>query len=137
MINFKEFFEDNYQLYLKDIDYKALSIDPIVEKIDVKIKDDLCFFDNKDKKTLEFEVKRTVDFYPDALYKLSIEFGAKLKVKNEAPILDSIDWKKEFKENEICINMINGLIARISVLISQITSSYGQVPLVTPPSFIY
>lgn len=136
MIDFQKTFENNYQFYLKDIDYNAISVGPISEKIDVSLNDELSFNFNYENKAFDFEVRRTVSFTPNALYQLSVSFGAKLIIREDAPELKNIDWNDEFKSNSICINLIQSLMARISVLISQITSSYGQNPLVTPPNFI-
>lgn len=136
MINFQAYFEDNYQQYLKDIDYKTITVGSVIEKINVQLKDELNFSVDRENKSFDFEVRRTVFFTPNALYQLTIAFGAKLIIRENAPDLNSVDWNDEFKNNPICIGLIQGLMSRISVLISHITSSYGQNPMVTPPSFL-
>ena len=136
MIDFQQVFEDNYQFYLKDIDYNAITVGPVSEKISVNLKDDLNFILNREAKSFDFEVRRTVSFTPNALYQLSVTFGAKLNIRENAPALTDVNWDEEFKTNAICIGLIQGLLSRISVLISQITSSYGQNPMVTPPNLI-
>ena len=136
MIDFQQVFENNYQFYLKDIDYNAITIGPVSEKINVNLKDDLNFVLNRETNSFDFEVRRTVSFTPNALYQLSIAFGAKLNIRQNAPELKDVNWDEEFKSNAIFISLIQGLLSRISVLISQITSSYGQAPMVTPPNLI-
>ncbi len=135
MIDFQTIFEENYQLYLKNVDYKVLTIGPVKEKIDIKLKDDIQF--SRDNNKLNFEVKRTINFTPAPLYTLTVAFGVQLTIKDIAANLECIDWNDESRENVIFQNLIQGLMSRISVLISEITLSYGQNPVVTPPNFIY
>ena len=74
-------------------------------------------------------------FDPDELFELSISFGAILKFDPEKK--DEYDWHKvnmaeEFRENGEFV--LSNLMNRIALLVAQITSSYGQMPLVLPPS---
>ena len=133
MLDFRAVFEDKFQHFLKDVDYKVITVDPIQFRVDAQIKDSLQFAIDKGNNVFEFEVRRTLFFAPYALYQLSVAFGAKLTIKKDAPDLNGIDWEAEFKNNVLFVNLISGLMAKISVLISQITSSYGQTPMVTPP----
>ncbi|MBQ7728284.1 MAG: hypothetical protein IJT60_06905 [Clostridia bacterium] len=136
MIIFQQVFEDKYQFFLKDIEYTAITVGPISEKTDVVLKDDFNYNLSYETNSFNFEVKRTVSFSPNALYRLSVTFGAKLIIRDTAAKLNNVNWDEEFRNNPVCINLIQGLLSRISVLISQITSSYGQNPLVTPPSLV-
>ena len=60
-----------------------------------------------------------------------LEFNDKYK-KNETVDIEEI--KKEFIDEQSAI--INIIMSRISLLISQLTSSYGERPIVTPPSIM-
>lgn len=134
MIAFSEIFNENYQYYLKNIDYKVITIGHIDKNIVISIKDTIS---HKILSSNEFilEVNRNVNFHPDQLYNLSITFEAVLSIKNIDKI-NNINWDDEFRKNPVFAKIIQGLLSRISMQIAQITSSYGQNPLVTPPSLI-
>ena len=79
---------------------------------------------------------RKLSFQPQGLFELSVSFGAILTFKEggfEAEDWPSFDLSKEIINNSP--NIVNNLAARTSLLISQITSSFGQNPIITPPTF--
>lgn len=132
MINFQEVFEANYQYCLKEIDYRTVESDP-KDNIEIKIKDDIPFTCSLDDNKFKFDVRRSVLMVPTAVYQLTVSFGVTLTILEDAPDLSSIDWSNEFKTNPVFENIIQGMMSRISVLISQITGASGKTPLVTPP----
>ncbi len=77
-------------------------------------------------------VTRTLMFEPEALFALNVSFGADLKF-NERKVeheWTEINLAEEFGENG---DFVTGqLMSRISLLIGQITSSFGQQPLILP-----
>lgn len=80
-------------------------------------------------------VNRVLKFDPEEIFELSVSYGAILKFKHEKK--EDYDWNninlaEEFRENGqfVLANLMN----RISLLIAEITSSFGQTPLVLPPS---
>jgi hypothetical protein len=81
-------------------------------------------------------VERNVRFEPNIVYELKVSFGAILELKNISEIERDIDWNQEFKKSNEGLAVIQGLLTRISLQISQITSSYGLNPIVTPPNLI-
>ncbi len=137
MINFQETFRDSYQFYLKNIEYTMLTVGPVESKFDVKVKDDITYNLDADSKIFEYGVRRTVYFEPTVLYRLAVSFNARLTLNDSAPDLSGIDWESEFKNNPLMVSLLQELAARISALIAQITASYGQTPLITPPDLIY
>ena len=79
---------------------------------------------------------REVKTEPVELFELNVAMGCLLPIKEE--FLKDSNWKidelnKEIKDDK---RILSGLISRVSLLISQITSSYGQSPIITPPNFI-
>ncbi|MDE6597609.1 MAG: hypothetical protein K2K60_03110 [Clostridia bacterium] len=89
-----------------------------------------------EKKSIEVIFTRELHFVPDSSFKISVSMGSLLYF-NEKEIdnleLDKIDIVEEIKN---CPPIINKLISRTSLLISQLTSSFGSHPVITPPVFV-
>ena len=79
-------------------------------------------------------VTRSLSFEQNELFELTVSFGAILKFeptrKNEYN-WHEINMAEEFRKNGEFVT--NNLMARISLLIAQITSSFGQPPFILPP----
>lgn len=77
-------------------------------------------------------VTRTLTFDPEALFVLNVSFGADLKFNERKSEYEwsEINLAEEFGENGDFV--ITQLMSRISLLIGQITSSFGQPPLILP-----
>lgn len=83
--------------------------------------------------SLRLVVKRALKFEPEEIFELSISFGVILKFNKENK--GDYDWNtinlsEEFRENGQFV--LGHLMNRISLLIAEITSSFGQPPLVLP-----
>ncbi len=79
---------------------------------------------------------RVVNTVPMELFSISVSFGCFLPLKED--YINEKDWdivqlKEELLQEK---NIIGGLVSRSSMLISQISSSYGQSPIITQPIFI-
>lgn len=95
-----------------------------IDNIDVDINQDI----------VKLTVKRVLKFEPEEIFELSVSYGATLKIKKEKK--QDYDWNKidlaeEFRENGQFV--LGNLMNRISLLIAEITSSFGQEPLILPP----
>ena len=134
-MNFAELFNENYSYFLKEIGYQVITVGNIQDKVDIIIKDNTTF-EMLDKTHLQVVVERNVRFEPNIVYELKVSFGAILELKNTSEIEGDIDWNQEFKKSNEGTAVIQGLLTRISLQISQITSSYGLNPIVTPPNLI-
>ena len=84
-----------------------------------------------------FKLTITLSLYfdPEEIFELSLSYGAILKIKKERK--EEYDWDKinlaeEFRENGEFV--LGNLMSRISLLIAEITSSFGQIPLILPPA---
>lgn len=79
-------------------------------------------------------VTRELFFEPGELFRLSVAFGADLQFDLQR--VDEYDWNEVNLAEEFRVNgdfVISNLMSRITLLIAQITSSYGQQPLILPP----
>ena len=79
---------------------------------------------NEDK--VRLTVKRVLKFKPEEIFELSVSYGAILKIKAEKR--GDYDWEninlaEEFRENGQFV--LGNLMNRISLLIAEITSSFG------------
>jgi hypothetical protein len=79
-------------------------------------------------------IMRTLTFEPDEVFNLSVSFGAYLKfnAKKSEHEWSSINLAEEFRSNGDFVTA--QLMNRITLLIGQITSSFGQNPIITPPT---
>ena len=79
-------------------------------------------------------VERTLTLEPKAKFELAVSYGAILKFDDDKK--HEYDWKKinlakEFQENGEFV--LSNLMSRMSLLIAEITASFGQTPIVLPP----
>jgi len=130
--NLSEYFKPELEIFLDTVSYKR------IEDLDNKRERELSLLchDNLKATLSESGVRiiaaRTVMFDPEELFTLNVSFGADLKF-NETGV--EYDWSEtnlaeEFGENGDFVTV--QLMSRISLLIGQLTSSYGQQPLILP-----
>lgn len=133
--NLSQYFVPEHEYYLDTINYERLLIQEndtesllkCNDQIKTKIKGDY----------LNLSVTRNIYFEPEGIFRLSVTYGANLKFIEEKK--DEYDWSKidleeEFRSNGqfVLVNLLN----RISLLVAEITSSYGLSPLVLPPGLL-
>lgn len=131
--NLSDYFFPEQEFYLQDAKYSKL------EKVGNQEEHSLNCIDNIQvdvniKLGVRVTVTRTLKFDPQELFELSVSFGALLKFVPEKK--DELEWNKinlaeEFKNNGQFVT--GNLMGRISLLIAQITSSFGQPPIILPP----
>ena len=130
--NLASYFEPTHEFYLNSISYERNKEGILqdvkdlvcVENVGVTLKDD----------TLTVILQRTLKFNPSNIIELTVSFGADLIFLKSKK--GEVDWEKlnlaeEFRDNGDFV--LANLAARISLLIGEITASFGQVPLMTPP----
>lgn len=126
MLNPKEVFENQYQIWLHSVDFKILDNDKALIKMS-------CYDKNKvtvNNDIIDMELTRKVK---SDVFVLSVTMGAKLKFRSDCenrPLAD------EIADEIITTPIVGNLLARISMLIGQITSVHGREPLITPPKFL-
>jgi hypothetical protein len=130
--NLSEYFKPELEIFLDTVSYKR------IENLDNKGERELSLLcqDNLKATTNENGVRiivtRTLMFDPEELFTLNVSFGADLKF-NERKLeheWSEINLAEEFGENGDFVTA--QLMSRISLLIGQITSSFGQQPLILP-----
>ncbi|MDE6956817.1 MAG: hypothetical protein K2O96_01780 [Lachnospiraceae bacterium] len=131
--NLEQYFLEEYQFYLNKIIFEKED-EPIQEgEVCLHCTDSISAGLN-DADGVKLIVTRKLNFEPDSLYNLEVSFGANLTfVEEEKMKIDwaQVDLAKEFKANGEFV--LQNLLSRISLMISQITASFGQMPLITPP----
>lgn len=137
MINLKDYFSDSYEFMLSSANYQAKfgPIDPANQKLIVL--DNIEVF-HQENNIIKVDFTRTVNFQPEQIFELSVTFSIFLSAKNQS------DNLKQLKDSDIIETLSVGtspittnIMSRMSLLIAQITSSFGQMPLSTAPLFIH
>lgn len=132
--NLSEYFLPEQEFYLQSISYERIE-----KSIDQK-EHSLNCIDNirvnvYGKEKIRIIVTRSLNFDPEEMFSMSVSFGAILKFNPDK--YEDYDWHNinladEFKNNGDFV--IGNLAARISLQIAQITSAFGQMPIVLPPT---
>lgn len=136
MQNLGQYFRNEYQIYLNGINFEKFDAIPQPENGEITLNcTDNIAATVKDNEGVEIILTRKLTFVPEQLFGLVISFGADLKFDKEKA--KEINWREinladEFRDNGDFI--ISNLLSRISLLVAQITSSFGQTPLIIPPS---
>ena len=135
-MDINQYIEPRQQTFLSNVEYRLLELVASGSKNVINVADNLeaRFLDPKH---IKLTLTRKLTFTPAGLFELSVSFGTILTLREDSYYL--VDWKTYDVAEEIARNsknLINPLAARISLLISEITSSYGQNPIVTPPTII-
>lgn len=129
-----EVFSTEYEFTLENIAYTRQEAAKPGSNIRLTISDTVNT-ELDGKSHLRLSVTRSLQFSPQSLFSLSVTFGLVLSFidsKNYKPPQN--DWSEYFAHNPS--PYFENVMPRISALIAQITASYGQQPLITPPSFI-
>lgn len=136
MTMFNEYFTGNCSISLENVKYEK--INEFEGNVTLEIKDDFKIKKNTiNSSAVELIISRKLSFIPRSLVDITVSFGVGLELNekykgNNAPDEDTL--KNElFTEDNLITSIV---MSRISLLISQLTSSYGERPIVTPPSFI-
>ena len=136
MPNYNEIFEKQGLLFLNDVSYELLTLEHNADNVKTVVIDDLKTDLIENNAKLRVIFTRKVVHEPQALFNLVVSVGAIFTftdqfVKNDIKRINFAEMLKA-NDNRLFIN----IISRTSQLISQITSSHGAVPLVTPPVFM-
>ena len=130
--NFSGYFENKHDIFLEDISYSRLETN-ITTDCSLNCTDNINaqLIENQGIKLV---VTRALEFEPESIFSMKVSFGAKLYFKEDK--MKAFDWSQlnlaeEFRENGDFV--INELMSRITLMIAQITASFGQVPLILPP----
>ena len=130
--NLTDYFETEQEFYLDKITYNRIEKKEETREYSLNCIDNIDVEANED--TVKLTVTRVLKFDPEEIFELSVSFGAILKFKEEKK--KEYDWTKinlaeEFRKNGQFV--MGNLMSRISLLIAEITSSFGQTPIMLPP----
>ena len=129
--NLEEYIEDEQGFYLDKVVYNRIDKKNQAEEYSLKCIDNIEAV--VEEKTVKLTVKRVLQFEPEEICELSVSHGAILKSKEEKKSYawDKMNLAEEFRENGQFV--LGNLMSRISLLIAEITSSFGQPPIILPP----
>lgn len=136
MLDFSRYFLHEQQLFLDNISYETMKPEQRSGETKLNCKDTIVA-QLIDGVGVKFNFNRALKFEPDGPFFLSVTFSVFMKFN---PVYyNEIMWKNmdlagEFKAG--CPQIMSNLMARTSLLISEITSSAGQNPIVTPGGMI-
>ncbi len=131
--NLSEYFLPEHEFYLHKIVYDRLDNVTLEETVPLNCADNINVEINNNC-GVKIIVTRSLYFEPEEIFRLSVSFGADLKF--EPHKVSEYNWTEinladEFRDNGQFVT--DNLMSRISLLIAQITSSFGQQPLLLPP----
>lgn len=133
--NLADYFLPEQEFYLQNITYDRIENTTNSENHTLNCLDNISVDTNDD--TVKITVTRTLKFEPEELFSLTVSFGAILKFnpqnKSEYKWRE-INMAEEFRYNGDFV--IGNLMQRITLQIAQITSSFGQSPIILPPSVL-
>lgn len=131
--NLNEYFKPEIGIFLDAINYKRKdeSIKESKDSISLLCQDNITI--SLEGENVRIIVTRSVSLKPNEIFNLTVSFGADLRFNERRA---EYDWEKinlaeEFVENGEFIT--TQLVSRIALIIGEITSSYGQQPLMLPP----
>lgn len=132
--NLSEYFLPEQEFYLHRIVYDRTDSISLKEEYSLSCADNINV-EVIEKSGVRIIVNRSLDFEPEEMFRLSVAFGADLKFDPQN--VNEYNWNElnlaeEFRDNGQFVTV--NLISRITLLIAQITSSFGQPPLILPPS---
>ncbi len=131
MLDFNRYFLPDRRIFLDNVQYETLQTPSSKEGRKLNCKDTILA--QRSNKWIKINFNRTLTFMPEGIFRLSVTFGVLLPFNpatKEEVDWNGIDIAAAFRES--CGPLLSALMSRTSLLISQITSSTGQNPLVTP-----
>lgn len=136
MCMFDEYFTGSFSIALENVVYNKL--DEIEGEVSLRIDDVLEIKENKTNvENITAIITRSFSFEPKSLVEVSVSFEVVLELNDKYKNSDKLDLslirKELISEDSVIMSIV---MSRISLLISQLTSSYGERPIVTPPSFM-
>lgn len=130
--NLSDYFRPELEIFLDSLRYKRIeSENKNTEKeFTLLCKDNIKTEMQEDG--IRIIVTRILEFDPEEFFTLSVVFGADLKFNERKAEVkwDELNIAEEFRANGDFVTA--QLMSRMSLLIGQITSSFGQQPIIPP-----
>lgn len=133
MSSFVNLFTNRKKIELYHVDFQYLGT--LSENIDVHLSDRATVL-SKDDKMLKVLITRRINFEPQNLFAIEASYYVEHYLKEE--FIGKINWGEYNIENELISNIdyfSDHQMNRLSLLIAQTLSSFGNSPIITPPTF--
>lgn len=125
-----EYFNPQHEYYLDNIEYKRIEIIPNQQNLSLSCTDNIRA--SAEQNGVKLVVTRSLQFDPNGIFELVVSFGALLSFND---LGNNVDWASVNLSDEFATQgefVTSNLLNRMSLLIGQITSSYGQQPIILP-----
>lgn len=132
--NLSEYFLPEQEFYLHKIVYNRIDSVITEEVFSLNCADNINV-ELSENQVVKIIVTRSLSFEPEEMFQLTVAFGADLKLNPQKVVeynWNEINLAEEFRDNGKFVT--DNLMSRITLLIAQITSSFGQPPIVLPPN---
>ena len=134
--NLQDYFRPEQEIFLDKVNYKR------IENTNNKVRKEFALLCQDNVKVslnddgVRIIVTRSLVFEPEEIFSMSVSFGTDLRFNERK---SEYDWKtinlaEEFRENGDFVTA--QLMSRVSLIIGQITSSFGQQPLILQPVLV-
>ena len=133
MLDFGRYFLPEQHVFLENINYELVRPEKRTRQLKLNCKDTIVAR-ILDPLRVKITFNRAISFEPEGLFYLSVSFSSIIRFNPETK--DEIDWMKvdlagEFRRNGGIL--IHNLASRAALLVAQISSASGQVPIITAP----
>ncbi len=129
MIKYSDKFLPDRQVFLKEIKFIRKDTELNNSEVKVGMVDTIAV--STTEKSLDVEFKRQIKFDPVELFDLSVSYVIRHRLKEQEKMdWNIIDVEKLVNENKE--KFLGDFMDSVSLLISQITASFGGRPLITP-----
>lgn len=133
----KDLFDGTCRIAPEHIEWKALPLPTDSnEKVEVIVEDSVAW--RKEPDCLSVKCTRLVAFSPECNFRIEVSYAVEhlLKTEHSLDALSNEQIDKEVREHiGFYIQENQGLMARVTLIISQLTSAFGAPPLILPPSY--
>lgn len=131
MDNFNEYFLKDRKIHLENINYETVKSEPSEAMRRLGCRDTIVA-QLIGERGVKIIFNRRLNFEPEALFTLSVSFGVFLRF--DPTRYGEVNWKevnivKQFTSD--CPALVSELNARTTMLVAQITSASGGIPIVT------
>ena len=132
-MEFDKYFLTECNVYLHHLEYDMLTLGGEPK---LMVTDSVASYD-LDEEKVRIEIARSVSAANNKLFYIKAVYGIIL-TKNPL-VINEMDWSSvnvadEFKKSKK--NLMNNIASRLSMLIANVTSSSGVIPVITPPQII-
>jgi len=130
-------FQSRARWLIRSVDYHTLPYESEEETINVNITpSDSIKIARRNLKESVFIITRSLVIEPVKVFEMSVEMQVVIGFSDDADTSELSDNEviQAFKKD--CVGILNEIMARTSLIISEITGGSGQSPVITQPQFL-